>query len=73
MRSITIENILATEEWRDNINKTPLKEIEFLDENGNVVNIDEEIYRQWKFAGLNNIDFIKTGFYKQGFIGKNKD
>ena len=67
MREIIIENILQTEKWRRDINKIPIREIVFIDENAEPIKIAEEIYKEWEFTGLNNFDFITTGFYKQGF------
>lgn len=67
MRAITIENIMETEKWRDEINKIPLRELRLLDYDGTPIEISDKIYEEWELVGLNNIDFVKTGFYKKGF------
>lgn len=64
---IRISDVLRIAEEAAEINKTNFEEIEWLDENGAVIPIDEKILKDFKFTGLNNMDFIKTGFYKTGF------
>lgn len=45
------------------INSIDLDEIQFY-ENGDRVEISKETLEQWKYIGLNNTDFITSGFYK---------
>lgn len=48
------------------INAINLLGCDFL-ENGKPVAVDLEVRREFKFAGLNNQDFIMLGFYKNGW------
>lgn len=49
------------------INKPELNEIEFLDDDGNVVEINSKFVEHFKFIGLSNCDFITSEFYKTGY------
>ena len=63
-----IEEIQRYFEWREKINSTPLKNIDFY-EDGKLVKYPEDWIPEWNFTGLNNLDFIQTGFYRHGFEG----
>ncbi len=63
MIKIKISEVIDLERKRNALNSTKLEDIQFLDDNGNDVKISEEILNEWKYAGLNNIDLITTGFY----------
>ena len=64
---IRVSEILEIARRQREINSIELTEIDFLDENGNVIQVDEKIIDDFKFCGLNNTDFITTEFYKTGF------
>jgi len=64
---VKISEILELDARRREINKVDLKDIQFLDDNGNVVKINPELVEKFRFIGLNNTDFITTGFYETGF------
>jgi len=64
---IKISEVLFLKERLKEINNLDLSNIEWLDENGNVVEIDPKNISDFKYMGLNNADFIDTGFYKHGF------
>ncbi len=49
------------------INRIDLMEIEFVDDNGKIIQISQKIIEDFKYTGLNNVDFIITDFYKKGF------
>lgn len=49
------------------INSMDIKEIDFIDSYLKKVDINPQIIEDWKFTGLNIMDFIMTGFYKTGF------
>lgn len=51
------------------INKVPFNEIDWI-ENGEIVEIDPKLKDTWKYIGLNNTDFIRYGYYKDGIIEK---
>lgn len=59
---VNIEDIIKNIEFRKEINSVELKDIEF-HENGKKIEISEKIVDDFSFIGLNNIDFIATGFY----------
>jgi hypothetical protein len=49
------------------INSFDLEKIDFISERGNILKIDKDKIDSWKFIGLNNTDFIDSGFYQYGF------
>ena len=61
---IKVSDVLAHIEWRVKINEMELEDIILLSENGNKIEISKNKIARWKFTGLNNIDFIAGGFYK---------
>ena len=63
---VAVEYIQWLIDERAKINRLDLEELEFY-ENGMRVDIDKQIVRDFTFTGLNNIDFISSGFYKTGF------
>ena len=60
---IGIEEILEAKEVLNNINKQNLSNIIFY-ENNKIINISPQVLDNFKFTGLNNTDFITSGFYK---------
>jgi hypothetical protein len=63
---VNVEYIIELKEELNKINKIPLNEIKFV-ENGEVLDIPENIVDDFEFTCLANIDFILTDFYKTGF------
>ena len=63
---VDVEHIKYLTKEREKINKEVLSEIEFF-EDGKKVIIPEKITEDFSFIGLNNIDFITSGFYLTGF------
>ena len=61
----TIEYIQWLQYERMRINATPLEEIEF-SENGARVIIDKKLIEEFEIIGLNNMDYILSGYYLQG-------
>lgn len=49
------------------INDQDLNDIDFLNDNGEKIVVDQKIIDDFKFCGLNNCDFISTDFYKNGW------
>ncbi len=60
---VDIETIRELKRKLDEINSVPFEDIEFF-ENGKRVGFDKNVVADWKFIGLNNVDFITTGHYK---------
>ncbi len=63
-----LSDIIGLAELLEEINSTPLEQLRVFDDSGKQMIWDEEILKQWKFTGLNNFDFIRTEFYKNGFM-----
>jgi len=60
---IAVEYIRWLIDERNKINKIPLDEIVFM-ENGLLLDIPKEVTDKFSLIGLNNIDFISSGFYR---------
>ena len=65
---IAIEEIKYLQERLDEINKIPLTEIEFYENNEPRI-INPNAFTTWAYVGMNNADFISTDYYKynEGF------
>lgn len=63
---VNIEHIKYLKSELGKINKVPLEDIEFY-EKGKLCRIRKCLVKEFKFIGLNNTDFIMSGFYKHGF------
>lgn len=61
---IAVEEILLLRKRLNDINDMPFENIEWY-ENGQLLIINSEISREWKFVGLCNDSFITTGEYKE--------
>lgn len=61
---IDIERIFEIQAELRKINKQSLSDIEFY-ENGVKINIDKKTLDKFGLTGLNNVDFITSGYYKQ--------
>ena len=64
---IKISEIIELRNRLKEINSQPLGTIDFLDDEGNVVEIHKDIVDDFAYTGLNNCDFITSNFYKTGF------
>jgi hypothetical protein len=60
---VNVEKLLKLKQELAEINSADLADIEFY-ENGKLLDISAEIISEWEFIGMNNVDFITTGFYK---------
>lgn len=61
---ISVEYIRWLQEERSKINKIKLGDITFF-ENGLLLDIPKKVLEAFTFVGLNNTDFITSGFYKE--------
>lgn len=61
---------VVTMKTRIKINRIKLEDIEFF-ENGMKLDIPKKTVKSFIFCGLNNIDFITSDFYKDGWVGSN--
>ena len=64
---IKISEIIELKKRLTEVNNIPLENIKFINDKGNGVYIDPKIINDFGYTGLNNVDFISTGFYKEGF------
>lgn len=63
---VDIEHIKYLKSEFKKINKVPLEKIEFY-EKSKLLKIDKSLIEEFKFVGLNNVDFILTEYYKYGW------
>ena len=61
---VAVEYIKWIQEERWKVNRAKLEDIEFF-ENGMKIDIPKEAIDKFELTGLNNIDFIWSGFYKE--------
>jgi hypothetical protein len=61
---IAIEDVYDLMQKRQAINKLPLEDIIWT-EKGKPIPIDKKVRDDWDFTGLNNIDFISSGRYRE--------
>ncbi len=61
---VLIGFVLWLQDQRNAINAADLGDIDFM-EDGEKVDIPKEKIKEWEFTGLNNTDFITSGFYKE--------
>lgn len=66
--SVEISEIEEISKRLREINSHPLDKIAFLDKDGKPIVIEEELIKKFKFTGLNNVDFVLTGFYQSGKV-----
>ena len=61
---VTLEEIESIQKRRAEINGYDLNNIRFTLK-GELLNIDDSIRNEFNFTGLNNIDFITSGYYRK--------
>lgn len=52
------------------INDNDINNIDFLDDEGFPVEINQKFIDDWKYTGLNITDFIDSNFYLEGFTNE---
>lgn len=65
--SVKISEIIEICERRWQINNYNLNDIDFIDDNGEVLDIPKELRVEFGYTGLSLCDFITSGFYKGGY------
>lgn len=63
---VDVEEVFRLQDERRKINALKLEEIDFY-EDGKKVSIDKKILDDFRFCGLSNVDFVDSGFYKDGW------
>lgn len=66
---IKISEVLEIDTWRKKFNSIPLEKLKLINDDGIYFKLDPDIIADFKFTGLDNFDFVRTGFYKNGFTG----
>lgn len=65
--SVKISEIIELRNRIAEINNYNLNEVDFIDDNGEILDISKELRYDFGYTGLSLCDFITTGFYKDGF------
>lgn len=60
---VNVEEVMDIEHFRQEINGCDLEDIEIY-ENEKLIIIDERYYKEWRYLGLNNWDFITMKFWE---------
>lgn len=63
---VNIEDVRDIEKARSKINRPDFKQIEWY-EDGKKLDIDPKILDDYEYTGLNNMDFITSDFFRNGF------
>jgi len=63
---IDVEEVRQLQKRIDQINRAKITDINFY-ENGVKLEIPENVYHEWSYIGLNNMDFINLNFYKRKY------
>ena len=61
---VSLREVEELQSRRREINSLPIEQIEWLRDDGSVVEVAPETLEEWRFTGLTNLCFIETGFYK---------
>ena len=69
---IKVSEIKAINNRLRQINDNKISDIDFLDENGLLIKIEQKNIDDWIFSGLNISDFIDSDFYINGFCNENE-
>jgi hypothetical protein len=72
MMKVDIVLVKRITEQRNKINSIKLSKIDWY-QNGKKINIDQSTIEDFEIIGLNNTDFITTGFYRTGWNCKDKN
>lgn len=62
--NVRVSELMAHVNWINQINREQLSEIHWFDDAGQEIEIPRDRIDEFVFCGLNNVDFITTGFYK---------
>ena len=65
---ISVFDIKQLEKSLNEINKLDFDDIDFINNDGEVINIDPKHIKDWRYVGLNVTTFITSGFYLNGFV-----
>lgn len=64
---IRVSEIMELQRRFAEINDNEIMHVDFLDDKGFPIQIEQKHLDDWKFTGLNITDFIASGFYLKGF------
>lgn len=63
MTKVNVDEVRRIKARRAEINHIPFEKIEWVDDNGNPVEVDPEWKAEWPFTGLCNCDFVDTAIF----------
>ena len=66
--TVSIKEIIETNKRLQEIHSQDLSNIDFTDDDGNIIQINKSIIDEFIYTGLNISDFITTGFYKNDWL-----
>lgn len=69
MKNININRIIELRKELDELNQTDLADINFYKDE-QLINISQEIIDNWRFIGLNNVDFVLIHFVEENHENK---
>lgn len=61
---IDVEDVLRNQMDRQRINEADIYDMDIF-ENGKLVSVPKEVRKEFSFMGLNNVDFITSGFFRK--------
>ena len=64
---VKVTEIIELKKRIREINDNEINNIDFLDNEGLPIHVNQKFIDDWKFTGLNITDFIDSGFYLEGF------
>ena len=62
---VSLKEVEEMQRRRREINSLPIEQIEWVNDDGSVVEVTPETLEEWRFIGMTNLCFIETGFYKR--------
>lgn len=65
--SVKISEIIELRNRIAEINNYNLNDIDFIDDNGEILDIPKDLRDEFGYTGLSLCDFITSGFYKDGY------
>lgn len=67
---VNVDELLKYQAFLTRVNRENLSNIDFIGLDGKKMDLDPDIIKDFKLCGLNNVDYITSGFYEKGFSEK---
>jgi hypothetical protein len=65
---VKLSDIVEMKRRLKEINDEKLDNIDFVSDEGNLIKVNPQYMEDWKYIGLNNVDFVMTDFYRTGYV-----